>query len=112
MNAEMEQASPVPEPVLQATGVVKHFPVQRGIVFKRTIGNVRAVDGVDLELHAGRTLGVVGESGCGKSTLAKLLVGLETPTSGSIKVLGKEIGGLSARRIRPVRRDVQLVFQD
>ena len=112
MNAETGQASAAPEPVLQATGVVKHFPVQRGVVFKRTVGNVRAVDGVDLELHAGRTLGVVGESGCGKSTLAKLLVGLEPPTSGSIKVLGQEIGGLSARRIRPVRRDVQLVFQD
>jgi oligopeptide transport system ATP-binding protein len=112
MNAEMGQANVAPEPVLEATGVVKHYPVQRGIVVKRTIGQVQAVDGVDLKLYAGKTLGVVGESGCGKSTLAKLLVGLEPPTAGSIKVLGKEIGDLSPRRIRPVRRDVQLVFQD
>jgi len=112
MNAEMGQANVAPEPVLEAAGVVKHYPVQRGIVVKRTVGQVQAVDGVDLKLYAGKTLGVVGESGCGKSTLAKLLVGLEPPTAGSIKVLGKEIGGLSPRRIRPVRRDIQLVFQD
>lgn len=112
MNAELGQADTAPEPVLEATGVVKHYPVQRGIVFKRTVGQVQAVDGVDLKLYAGKTVGVVGESGCGKSTLAKLLVGLEPPTSGSIKVLGKEIGNLSSRRIRPVRRDIQLVFQD
>ncbi|WP_051392772.1 ABC transporter ATP-binding protein [Glycomyces arizonensis] len=112
MNAELGQAEAGPEPVLEATGAVKHYPVQRGIVIKRTVGHVQAVDGVDLKLYAGKTLGVVGESGCGKSTLAKLLVGLEPPTSGSIKVLGKEIGNLSARRIRSVRRDVQLVFQD
>ena len=112
MNAELGQGNLVPEPVLEATGVVKHFPIQRGIVVKRTIGHVQAVDGVDLKLYPGKTLGVVGESGCGKSTLAKLLVGLETPTAGSIKVLGREIGDMSARRIRPVRRDIQLVFQD
>ncbi|WP_030154436.1 ABC transporter ATP-binding protein [Glycomyces sp. NRRL B-16210] len=112
MNAELGQADSATEPVLEATDLVKHFPIQRGIVVKRTVGRVQAVDGVDLRLHAGQTLGVVGESGCGKSTLAKLLVGLETPTSGSIKVLGREIGNLSSRRIRPVRRDIQLVFQD
>ncbi|THV42590.1 ABC transporter ATP-binding protein [Glycomyces buryatensis] len=112
MNAELGHGDPEPEPILEAKDVVKHFPIQRGIVLKRTVGHVQAVDGVDLKLYPGKTLGVVGESGCGKSTLAKLLVGLEPPTSGSIKVQGKEIGNLSSRRIRPVRRDIQLVFQD
>ncbi|RRS00382.1 ABC transporter ATP-binding protein [Glycomyces terrestris] len=112
MNAELGQADNGTEPVLEATDLVKHFPIQRGVVVKRTVGHVQAVDGVDLKLYPGRTLGVVGESGCGKSTLAKLLVGLESPTSGSIKLMGKEIGNLSARRIRPFRRDIQLVFQD
>jgi oligopeptide transport system ATP-binding protein len=112
MNAELGGGQVAPEPVLEVTDLVKHFPVQTGIVFKRTVGHVQAVDGVSLNVHAGKTLGVVGESGCGKSTLAKLMVGLERPTSGSIKVLGREIGDLSNRRIRPVRRDIQLVFQD
>ena len=112
MNAELGQANTSTEPILEATDLVKHFPIQRGIVVKRTVGHVQAVDGVDLRLYPGKTLGVVGESGCGKSTLAKLLVGLETPTSGSIKLQGKEIGGLSSHRMRPFRRDIQLVFQD
>ncbi|GAB3226063.1 dipeptide ABC transporter ATP-binding protein [Glycomyces halotolerans] len=112
MNAELGQGNTAPEPVLEATDVVKHFPVQQGIVLKRTVGHVQAVDGVNLRLYPGKTLGIVGESGCGKSTLAKLLVGLEQPTSGSIKVLGKEIGDRSYRKIRPIRRDIQLVFQD
>ncbi|WP_100446964.1 ABC transporter ATP-binding protein [Glycomyces xiaoerkulensis] len=111
MNAELGQEHAA-EPVLEATDVVKHYPIQRGIVIKRTIGHVQAVDGVDLKLYPGKTIGVVGESGSGKSTLAKVLVGLERPTSGSVKVLGKEIGNLKDRHIRPVRRDIQLVFQD
>ncbi|WP_025273167.1 ABC transporter ATP-binding protein [Haloglycomyces albus] len=101
-----------PEPVLEVNGLVKHFPVKKGVVFKKTVDNVKAVDGVSLRLDKGKILGVVGESGCGKSTLAKMMVGLEPATSGSIKVLGQEIAGRSQRSIRPLRRDIQLVFQD
>ncbi len=98
--------------VLELRDVKKHFPLTRGIVFKRTVGHVKAVDGVTLELKQGETLGVVGESGCGKSTLGRLLLGLETLTSGSIKILGEEMAGLDARGLRRLRRNVQIVLQD
>ncbi|HEX6871323.1 MAG TPA: ATP-binding cassette domain-containing protein, partial [Micromonosporaceae bacterium] len=98
--------------VLETTDLVKHFPLTRGILFKRQIGAVRAVDGINLSLRRGETLGVVGESGCGKSTLAKLLVGLEKPSSGSIIVRGNDISKLSAAEVRRARRNIQLVMQD
>jgi oligopeptide transport system ATP-binding protein len=98
--------------VLETRDLVKHFPLTRGIVFKTKYGDVRAVDGVNLQLHRAETLGVVGESGCGKSTLAKLLVGLEKPTSGSIVVRGNDISKLDARAVRRARRNIQLVMQD
>jgi oligopeptide/dipeptide ABC transporter ATP-binding protein len=97
---------------LQVENVVKYYPVTRGIVFKKTIGQVRAVDGVSLELKAGETLGVVGESGCGKSTLARVLMNLERPTAGSVKYRGKEIFGLRGPELRQMRRQIQLVMQD
>jgi oligopeptide/dipeptide ABC transporter ATP-binding protein len=97
---------------LQVENVVKYYPVTRGIVFRKTIGHVRAVDGVSLELKAGETLGVVGESGCGKSTLARVLMNLETPTAGSVKYRGKEIFGLRGPELRQMRRQIQLVMQD
>ena len=100
------------EVVLETRDLVKHFPLTRGIVFKTKYGDVRAVDGVNLQLHRAETLGVVGESGCGKSTLAKLLVGLEKPTSGSIVVRGNDISKLDARAVRRARRNIQLVMQD
>jgi oligopeptide transport system ATP-binding protein len=75
-------------PILEVEDLVKHFPVQVGIVFKRTVGHVRAVDGVSFELNKGETLGVVGESGCGKSTLAQVLMRLEPPTSGKVRFHG------------------------
>ena len=98
--------------VLQVKELVKHFPLRRGIVFKRQIGAVQAVDGVSLEVYPGETLGVVGESGCGKSTLARLLVGLETPTSGSVTVLGRDLVGSRGAALKAFRRDVQMIFQD
>jgi oligopeptide transport system ATP-binding protein len=102
----------VPESILQVENLVKHYPVTRGIVFKRTIGQVQAVDGVSLELKSGETLGVVGESGCGKSTLARVLMNLEKPTAGSVKYRGQEIFGLRGAELKQMRRQIQLVMQD
>ncbi|WP_329127687.1 dipeptide ABC transporter ATP-binding protein [Streptomyces caniferus] len=100
------------EPLLEIRDLVKHFPLTRGVLFHKQIGAVRAVDGVSFALHQGETLGVVGESGCGKSTVAKLLVGLERPTSGQIRYRGEDISTLSGRALRAVRRNIQMVFQD
>jgi oligopeptide transport system ATP-binding protein len=98
--------------VLETRDLVKHFPLTRGIVIKRQVGAVQAVDGVNLQLRRGETLGIVGESGCGKSTLARLLVGLERPTSGSILVQGKDMLGVHGGELRRARRNLQLVMQD
>jgi oligopeptide transport system ATP-binding protein len=100
------------EVVLEVNDLVKYFPLTQGIVFKRQIGAVRAVDGVSLTLHRGETLGVVGESGCGKSTLAKLIIGLERPTSGQIIVRGQDLGRLDPEELRRVTRNIQMVMQD
>ncbi|POX53058.1 ABC transporter ATP-binding protein [Streptomyces sp. Ru72] len=101
-----------PETILEVSGLVKHYPLTRGILFKKQIGAVRAVDGVDFALGRGETLGIVGESGCGKSTLARLLVNLEPPTAGSIRYRGEDITRLSGRALKAVRRNIQMVFQD
>lgn len=100
------------EAILEVRDLVKHYPLTRGILFKKQVGAVRAVDGVDLDLVAGETLGIVGESGCGKSTLAKMLVHLEEPTAGSIRYKGDDITKLSGRALKAVRRNIQMVFQD
>ena len=97
------------EVVLKAEGLKKYYPVKKGVL-QRTVGHVKAVDGVSFELHAGETLGVVGESGCGKSTLGRLLVQLERPTEGRVVLEGKELK--TASELRAMRRDVQIVFQD
>ncbi|MFF0749795.1 ABC transporter ATP-binding protein [Streptomyces sp. NPDC004267] len=100
------------EAILQVRDLVKHYPLTQGILFKKQVGAVRAVDGVDFDLATGETLGIVGESGCGKSTVAKMLVNLEKPTSGTISYKGDDITKLSPRALRAVRRNIQMVFQD
>ncbi|MBF5031463.1 MULTISPECIES: dipeptide ABC transporter ATP-binding protein [unclassified Micromonospora] len=100
------------EHIIEVRDLVKHYPVTRGVVFKKTIGQVKAVDGVSFDLKAGETLGVVGESGCGKSTLARVLMNLEKPTSGQVLYKGQDISKLSGGALRRLRRQIQLVMQD
>jgi peptide/nickel transport system ATP-binding protein/oligopeptide transport system ATP-binding protein len=99
------------EPVLEVRDLVKHYPVRNGLL-RRSVGAVKAVDGVSLALGRGQTLGLVGESGSGKSTLARVLVGIEAPTSGQVLVEGEDMARLSRAGRKQLRRDVQMVFQD
>jgi oligopeptide/dipeptide ABC transporter ATP-binding protein len=99
-------------PLLVLEHVTKHFPVTRGVLFPRAIGQVHAVDDVSLEVRAGETLGLVGESGCGKSTLARLILRLHQPTSGRIVFDGDEVTNLEGRELHGLRRQVQMIFQD
>jgi oligopeptide transport system ATP-binding protein len=100
------------EPLLEVTELVKHFPVRRGLLIDREVDRVRAVDGVSFSVGRGETLGLVGESGSGKSTLCRVVLQLLSPTSGSVRFDGQEIAGLSRRRMRPLRSQMQMVFQD
>ncbi|MEX0665808.1 MAG: ABC transporter ATP-binding protein [Acidimicrobiia bacterium] len=97
--------------LLEASAVVKHFPIQRGVL-RRTVGQVQAVDGVDLRIDAGSTVGLVGESGSGKSTLGRVLLRLLDATSGTVRFDGTDITHLPERKIRAMRRGMQVVFQD
>ncbi|MEU3525962.1 dipeptide ABC transporter ATP-binding protein [Streptomyces sp. NPDC038707] len=100
------------EPILEVSGLVKHYSLTRGVLLRRQAGAVKAVDGVDFTLGRGETLGLVGESGCGKSTVARLLCRLERPTAGTVRFRGEDITGLSGRALKAVRRSVQMIFQD
>jgi peptide/nickel transport system ATP-binding protein len=97
--------------LLEVSGLRKHFPVTKGL-FRRQVGAVKAVDGIGFAVHRGETLGVVGESGCGKTTTGRLITRLTEPTDGQIRFEGQDITHLSQGRMRPLRRDVQMIFQD
>ncbi|MFF8616078.1 ABC transporter ATP-binding protein [Streptomyces sp. NPDC015350] len=99
------------EVLLKVTGLQKHFPLKKGML-QRTTGAVKAVDGIDFEVHSGETLGVVGESGCGKSTMGRLITRLLEPTAGKIEFEGRDITHLGVSGMRPMRRDMQMIFQD
>ena len=99
-------------PLLEVIDLQKHYPVRRGIVFGKTIGVVRAVDGISFQLFRGETLALVGESGCGKSTTARLALRLIEPTGGIVKFEGADITSLSGEALRALRRQMQIVFQD
>ena len=98
-------------PLIEVTDLKKHFPIRKGIL-QRPAGAVRAVDGVTFSINEGETLGLVGESGCGKTTVGRTVLRLVEPTSGQIKVRGQEISGLSKTELRPLRRQMQIIFQD
>ena len=99
-------------PLLEVTDLVKHFPIKRGVLIDREVDQVRAVDGISFKVERGETLGLVGESGSGKSTACRAVLQLLEPTSGSVKFEGREIAGLGRRQMRPLRREMQMIFQD
>ncbi|WP_445263106.1 ABC transporter ATP-binding protein [Pseudokineococcus sp. 1T1Z-3] len=98
--------------LLRVRGLEVHFPLKKGLLLDRTVGHVRAVDGVDLDLRRGQTYGLVGESGCGKSTLGRALLRLEEPTAGTVELDGQDVLALRPAALRSLRRRMQMVFQD
>ena len=100
------------EPLLSISGLTKHFPVKRGIVFQSAVGTVRAVDGLSFDVAPGETLALVGESGCGKSTTGRLILRLIEATEGTIRFAGRDVRTLTRGALRELRRDMQIIFQD
>jgi oligopeptide transport system ATP-binding protein len=98
--------------LLEVEDLEMHFPIKLGILIDREVGRVRAVDGVSFDVKEGETLGLVGESGCGKSTLCRAVLQLLRPTGGSVRFAGREMVGLTSRQMRPLRREMQMIFQD
>ena len=99
-------------PLLHVERLVKHFPAKRGVLFQRMVGTVKAVDDITFDVRAGETMGVVGESGCGKSTMGRLVLRLIEPTAGTVTFDGHDVRGLDRERLRVLRRDMQIIFQD
>ena len=100
------------EVLLRVDNLVKHFPIQRGIIFMKTVGAVHAVDGVSFNIHKGETLGLVGESGCGKSTTGRTILQLYRPTSGHVYYDDKDLATMQGEELRKMRRKMQMIFQD
>ena len=98
--------------LLVVEGLKTHFPVTRGIIFQKQVAAVKAVDGVSFTVKEGETLGVVGESGCGKSTMARCVMRLLDPTDGRLLFQGRDITNLSRADMRPIRREMMMIFQD
>ncbi|MQA10469.1 MAG: ATP-binding cassette domain-containing protein [Pseudonocardiaceae bacterium] len=109
---EQQETGQAQAPLLEVRDLVKEFPVRGGGIIPRTVGTVQAVSGISLQIGQGETLGLVGESGCGKSTTGRAILQLQKPTSGSVRFKGRELTTLRATELRPIRRDMQIVFQD
>ncbi len=117
MSVTVDERSPqleakAREPLIRLEGIKKYFPITRGIVFQHHVGDVHAVDDVDLEIYPGETLGLVGETGCGKSTLARVVMRLFKPTDGKLYFNGEDITDLRGKELRELRRNLQMIFQD
>jgi len=115
VDATHEDARPTPQQgdaLIEVRDLVKEFPIKGSYLVRRTLGAVHAVDGVSFDVRRGETFGIVGESGCGKSTTARLLLRLLQPTSGSVRFDGREIADLKPSQIKPLRREMQMIFQD